>query len=794
MQVQLTRSILFSFLSGTLLLAACSSGSDSSDGVETNVVTVEPAESNIPLVSDAPLVDDASVDDPRNADYANGVPSNTGIAGRPRASTQSFTERRPESIDLEYLSDSNGFNIAIDSDTDVYGNNFEALGDVNGDGLPDFVISTNKDAWLVFGSGNNLNDIDFENFDSSAGVKLVPPGYFEPVGDVNGDNIDDIGWQTYEPETNATGMVVVFGRNDGKLETAMQVPVMGVDGFQIVNELRPNSVRSITSAGDFNNDGVSDLVIGGFEHDVFDNEEPVAWVLFGGKNIGSAGPIDVSQITSGAGVTFIAPMSAEQIDAVYETSLGGFDINTTSGFDLNADGINDIAIGTDHFDWIANEGSRRTYVVYGGQSQDEGIVDLRQLDGENGILLESTSVPYGADPDVVVAVGDIDGNGYGDLGISSDLANSFVLYSGVGIDGAVANIDALPQESVLRFIDSGDEERIVSDVFGIGDIDDDGVDDLAIVVAYGGASIVYGNAENRLNSFDLNQSYASTATLVEGSEGIHAWSNRDSILALGDINGDGVDDIGFAWKDEYYHRAVKDIGDINGDGVNDLSVGDYLEFSANIYLLRVVYGFGVDGFTGVLAATPPATPLAVVEEDQFSGLLDALNTAGQYAIDTLNTDVSTDLAADVAVPECLSSVPGVQTGEGNGFDCSDSPMAFGYDWGGAKYSGSAESYIVNVSYSEGELTSLNHASNQLSYGYPGSHPYTIYLDFKSDGALRLSNGHEEGPRRTECTIDVATRISSNNASVCLYLVYSATNSLNAIYGEQRSVYNFEYLR
>lgn len=230
----------------------------------------------------ADLIIGAPFADP-NADNAAG--STYVIFGRKATTANPYTP----SFDLADLDGTNGFRIdGIDSG-DNSGASVANAGDFNADRVNDLVIgapgadlvpnAAEGEAYVFFGkkASNtspfpatfNLASIDGitgttfygAQADGAAGTAV------SAAGDINGDRIADI--IISQPGVNSeTGQAtVVFGR---KPTSADPLPVSvtlntinGDDGFRIVGELAGDQVGlAVASAGDFNADKISDLIVG----------------------------------------------------------------------------------------------------------------------------------------------------------------------------------------------------------------------------------------------------------------------------------------------------------------------------------------------------------------------------------------------------------------------------------------------------------------------------------------------------------------------------------------------------
>jgi hypothetical protein len=193
--------------------------------------------------------------------------------------------------------------------------------------------------------------------------------------------------------------------------------------------------------------------------------------------------------------------------------------------DMNQDGIDDFIVNA-RFD----RGAAAAYVVFGTPAGVPPLTDLAALDGVNGFRVTR--------PDDIRSQGlsgaDLNGDGIGDLIIN--LGTDFqVIYGRAAPYAAVIDISAVPLTEGVR-IGSGLTARAV------GDINGDGVEDLAVVEGEAAVGIVYGRHGNFAADITLNE--------LDGTNGFRfvqsgAASHALKVSGAGDINGDGFDDLVF---------------------------------------------------------------------------------------------------------------------------------------------------------------------------------------------------------------------------------------------------------
>ena len=159
------------------------------------------------------------------------------------------------------------------------------------------------------------------------------------AGDVNNDGYDDIiiGSRYASPNfrTEAGQSYVIYGSatNPGTID--LSVALSSTQGFTILGGAADDySGRSIASAGDVNNDGYDDIIIGAYGADPSSRiEAGQSYVIYGSAT--NPGTIDLSiALSSTQGFTILG-------GAAYDQS--GWSV--ASAGDVNNDGYDDIIIG-----------------------------------------------------------------------------------------------------------------------------------------------------------------------------------------------------------------------------------------------------------------------------------------------------------------------------------------------------------------------------------------------------------------------------------------------------------------
>jgi hypothetical protein len=220
------------------------------------------------------LIGAPNATDPNGQDYAGESYVVFGSSGEFNAN-----------LNLSTLNGSNGFKINGIDTNDFSGDSVSAAGDVNGDGFDDILIgaddadpngqSSAGESYVVFGSSGGFNaNLNLSALNGSNGFKINGIGAVDnsgssvsSAGDINGDGFDDILIGALRADPNgqdyAGESYVVFGSSGGFSASLNLSALNGSNGFKIngINAL-DFSGSSVSEAGDVNNDGFDDILIG----------------------------------------------------------------------------------------------------------------------------------------------------------------------------------------------------------------------------------------------------------------------------------------------------------------------------------------------------------------------------------------------------------------------------------------------------------------------------------------------------------------------------------------------------
>ena len=512
-------------------------------------------------------------------------------------------------FDINNLNGSNGFTIRGTTKDDRLGTEINLTGDINGDGIEDLVISSANggdastspysynysdrrgETYVVFGSDNGFSStVDLDNLDGNNGFKVagIAPddslGSAISVGDINGDGLDDLAIGApyggsrvtnygYEYSRGEGRVYIVFGRQNGFAANIDVSSLDGNDGFSLGGiDAQDNLGTAIASAGDINGDGFDDLAVSaaGAGQTItnddgysYSDRQGETFIVFGKNNFSSN--INLALLDGSDGFKIRGKAPSDRL---------GYDLSNAG--DINGDGIDDLVLGTPlagealSNNYANGDSDRRgeTYVIFGSNNNFNSTFNLNNLNGNNGFTVAGIGVEDSLGSAVTHA-GDINGDGINDLVIGAQDASQTGEYT-----------------------------------------------------SEGGTYVIFGKNTSFTSEFDLTTLNGSNGFSIPG---LDLDDNLGNAVSLGDINGDGIDDLtiganeagqtvtgtdGFSYsdrrgvtyllygknngfaaeidlenlnlsegakiegsdRDDLFGSVISSGGDINGDGINDLAV------------------------------------------------------------------------------------------------------------------------------------------------------------------------------------------------------------------------------
>jgi len=468
----------------------------------------------------------------------------------------------PADFDLTSLDGNNGFRIPGLVTGDVLGRSASRAGDVNGDGLEDFVLGAPDadpgasnyagEAYVIFGGNPDFGaDFDLNSLDGNNGFRIPGENVDDGVGftvasagDINGDGVDDLLLGAPFADGGYGAAYVVFGNENGFPATFDLGSLNGNNGFRIGGlEDTDQLGRSLSGIGDLNGDGLDDLAVG-----IPDavNSTGEVYVVFG-RSSGFDASLVLAALDGNDG--FALPGLAEE--ELFGTSLNGLG-------DLNGDGLDDFVIGAPNAAPNSQNLSGEAYVIFGRTTGFPASLDPATLDGNTGFLIAGIAT-YDGLGSAVGGGGDLNGDGFNDLVLGAEYASPggisyagecYVIFGSDGNFPANFDLSGLDSQNGFRIPGNTAESYLGTSVHLGGDFNSDGLDDFILGAPYaspGGATIageayvVFGSTDGFNIAFDINS--------LDGGNGFRVAGLADydllglSLSDAGDVNADDTDDL-----------------------------------------------------------------------------------------------------------------------------------------------------------------------------------------------------------------------------------------------------------
>ncbi len=480
-----------------------------------------------------------------------------------------------------------GIGVVLDGNAanDTAGHSVSHAGDVNDDGIDDFLIgapgaspklrSRAGESYVLFGGSDTLASglVALGGLNGNDGYRLFgeaegdTAGFsVSDAGDMNGDGIDDLivsaRAATSSGRVEVGKVYVVFGGADVGASSSLALSsVTGLRGFQIAGLVSDVDFdffgfgQSVSAAGDVNGDGMDDLIIGAVAAKFDNRVTGAAYVLFGSPLLENTTVVRVEDLDGSNGFVL---QGSETGDRVGATVSGAGDFNG-DGFDdlvVGAPGSDDL-VGYDPYD---RAGPGRTYVVYGAENVGStGTIELDSLTSNTGVAIKGAS-DFERSGASVSEAGDFNGDGFDDIIIGAPDANpvrqtatggAYVVYGGSSL-GSLIRLRNLDDTKGLVIAGGDQFDRMGQAVSQAGDVNGDGISDVIInapsatvngLTRAGVSYVVFGGSSGDSNGvLDVATLDGSSGFVLTGNTDNNGFVQRD-VSGVGDVNADGVDDV-----------------------------------------------------------------------------------------------------------------------------------------------------------------------------------------------------------------------------------------------------------
>jgi hypothetical protein len=344
---------------------------------------------------------------------------------------------------------------------DLAGCSVASAGDVNGDSYSDILVGAKMwDAcsgsssclnegitYIIYGSSTSISDMDladadtklYGQFHSFAGASV------SSAGDVNNDGYDDV--LTYSQHSSVQ-VHLIYGSSTGISDMSLASADAKLTGEGAGDQ----AGHSVSTAGDTNGDGYSDVFVGAPKEDTGATDAGSAYLVLGS----STGISDMN--LSGA--------DAKLTGKAYSDYAGN---SVSTAGDVNNDGYDDVIVGAPN---VAS-GTGATYIVLGSSL---GISDMSLASADGTLTGEGAGDQAGHS---VSSAGDVNNDGYSDVIVGAYGAkNVGAAYLVFGSSSGIAAMNLASADGTLLGLNAGDETGF--SVSSAGDVNGDDYSDVLV--------------------------------------------------------------------------------------------------------------------------------------------------------------------------------------------------------------------------------------------------------------------------------------------------------------------------
>ncbi|MFB6257527.1 MAG: FG-GAP-like repeat-containing protein [Flavobacteriales bacterium] len=563
-----------------------------------------------------------------------------------------------------------------EEDTQLYGEQMSLRGDYNDDGYKDLAVGAPKDdsglsdrgkAFLYLGSDTGLADTAVWTAHGVSDVDYFG-GDLSYAGDVNNDGFDDLIVSAPDSDSGMTdrGSAFLFRGDPSGLEDTASSVFYGEQDHAYFG-------WSVSNAGDVNDDGFDDVIIGAYEQDSSYSDAGRAY-LFRGSSSGLSD-------------------TAVWVEGVHEANAW-FGASVSYAGDLNGDGFDDVVVGCPK-KGNATDNFGRAYFYYGSAS---GLPDT------SSYWLTPPIASDGQAGRIVTAAGDIDNDGIDDVVIGSDAGGAGGYYAAGeawAFHGSPSGIQYVnPQK--WNFYPDDNYMRFADDLVNAGDVNGDGYDDLLV------GAPEHSSSKGKIYLFTGSDTgYAAQPTSTYEGDQIQSYFGTS--VGAGDVTGNGDPDLSVGAN--RYNVGYPD------GGKAFLFLGKCASKAATINASPSSPCMGdsvlLDAGSGYISYA-----WSTGDSSQTTGV--ELNDTSTYSIQTVGDSGCVTNSDTLLVPNPLPNP--VFTGLDTSFCADDSVVQLNGDPSGGSFSG------PGVSSGSFDPQAAGIGSHTLSYSYTDSNGCTGSVD------------------------------------------------------------------
>ncbi|ELR98596.1 FG-GAP repeat protein [Gloeocapsa sp. PCC 73106] len=435
-------------------------------------------------------------------------------------------------FELANIDGINGTVVQGVSAASIFADDLSNIGDINSDGIDDFVIAeeNNNRAYVILGNANGIpNNLNVNALNPNGYRIIGPSGFSEDVagvgGDVNQDGFNDfiVGADDSNSAYVIFGGTTIADLSVSSTNNSRFIKIQGIAGEDFG--------QSVGGAGDFNGDGVSDVVIGA---PGANGDNGAVFIIYGGANF------PTEELNVGNTTEFNVTNGLRINNNLITDAEFGTDVASAGNFD--GVGGDDLIVGAP----VASTNDGTAFIISSDNNSSSTPRNLStfsflRVDGtSNELLGESVSgtgnVGGSSNDDVIIgARGSTNGKAYvifGRGGGILDLATTTLTGTdGFAITGRASGDQAGRSVSAGDINGDGQNDLIVGARFA--DPDSARTDAGEVYVVYGRTNYTSGN----IPVISLNGTNGFIAT------GIDAGNQAGTSVSAGDFNNDGIDDL-----------------------------------------------------------------------------------------------------------------------------------------------------------------------------------------------------------------------------------------------------------
>ena len=290
------------------------------------------------------------------------------------------------------------------------------------------------------------------------------------IGDLDDDGVQDLAVGARQDDTGGTNrgaVYVLLMNSDGSVKSSQKI-ADNTGGFNVTLIDNDQLGVSVAGVGDLDNDGVEDVAVGANGDDTGGTGRGAVWVLLMNSNGTVKTFQKIADNTGGFNVTL--------------TNSDNFGVSVSALDDLDNDGVEDLVVGA-YFDDTGGAERGAAYVLL---MNSNGTVKSSQkiADNTGGFNVTLTNDDrFGIS---VAGVDDLDNDGTEDLAVGShqddtggtDRGAMYVLL--MNSNGTVKSSQKIADNTSGFNVTLTDVDNFGISAGGVGDLDNDGIGDLAV--------------------------------------------------------------------------------------------------------------------------------------------------------------------------------------------------------------------------------------------------------------------------------------------------------------------------